>query len=175
GAHVHGGASRADYQPLLDTRRISIRDSTGLSRPKHCRPALSGLRLPWQEHTPGWVRKYGTGARRPLDRDVQRRAWRPRHGLDLSVRLGGAEAALAAADGAHGGDRRLRPDRAGGRFGRVRRPDHHRAARGRELGAEWPEEVDRQRHLRRSDDYLGARRRRQPGQRFRGREGYTWL
>ena len=50
--------------------------------------------------------------------------------------------------GSHGKDRFLRADRAGGRVWDRGRPNHHRAARRGRLGAQRPEEVDRQRHLR---------------------------
>src|SRR5215471_2634231 len=48
------------------------------------------------------LRRDGDGAGRSLDRHFLRRAQRSRNGLDLSRRLGGAKAALAAADGALG-------------------------------------------------------------------------
>ena len=48
--------------------------------------------------------------------DLLRRAQRPGDGLDLSRWIRGAEAEVAAADGAHGEDRLLRPHRAAGRF-----------------------------------------------------------
>ena len=90
---------------------------------------------------------------------VQRGAQRPGDGLDLSVRVGGAEAALAAGDGPDGEDRRVRADRAGRRVRRGGRPDHHRPPRRRRMGARRAEEVDRQRHLRRLHHHLGARHR----------------
>ena len=49
--------------------------------------------------------------------DVLRRPQRPGDGLDLPRRIGGAEAEVAAADGALGKDRLLRPDRAAGGSG----------------------------------------------------------
>ena len=54
--------------------------------------------------------------------------------------------------------------------GRVRRPDDDGEARGRHLGPQRPEAVDRQRALVRRLDHLGARRRRQPGQGLHRRE-----
>jgi len=61
-------------------------------------------------------------------------------------------------------------DRAAGRLGNGRRFDDHRQARRRHLGAERPEALDRQRHVVRRLDHLGARSRRQPGQGFHRRE-----
>ena len=78
---------------------------------------------------------------------------------DLALRLGGAEAGLAAADGRRRGDRLLRPDRARCRL-RPRRDAHHRQARGRRLGAQRHEDVDHERLARGRGGRLGAHRRR---------------
>ena len=102
--------------------------------------------------------------------DVLRRAQRPGDGLDLPRRIGGAEAEMAAADGALGKDRLLRPHRAAGGFGNQRRPDDDREARRRHLDSQRPEAVDRQRAVVRHLDHLGARSRRQPGQGLHRRE-----
>ena len=99
----------------------------------------------------------GDGARRPVVRDLLRRAHRPGDGLDLHRRIGRAEAEVAAADGALREDRLLRPDRAAGGFGRVRRPADDGEARGRHLGPQRREAVDRQRAVVRRLDHLGAR------------------
>ena len=56
------------------------------------------------------------GAHRPVVLDVHGRARRPGDGLDLHRRIGGAEAEVAAADGALRKDRLLRPHRAPGGF-----------------------------------------------------------
>ena len=61
------------------------------------------------------------------------------------LRLRGAEAALAAADGPAGEDRRVRADRARPRL-RLDRAGDHRPPRRRQLGARRAQEVDRQRH-----------------------------
>ena len=58
--------------------------------------------------------------------DLLWRAQRPGDGLDLSRWIGGAEAEMAAADGALRKDRLLRPDRAAGWFGSQRRSDRRR-------------------------------------------------
>ena len=107
---------------------------------------------------------------------VLRRAQRPGNGLDLPRRIGGAEAEVAAADGALGKDRLLWSHRAAGGFGNQRRHDDHREARGRHLGAQRPEALDRQRAVVRYLDHLGARSRRQPGQGLHRREqDYAWF
>ena len=112
----------------------------------------------------------GDGAHRSVDRDVLRRPQRPGDGLHLPRRIGRAEAEVAAADGPLGKDRLLRPDRAAGGLRGVRRPDDDGEARGRHLGPQRREAVDRQRALVRHLDHLGARRRRQPGQGLHRRE-----
>ena len=91
------------------------------------------------------LRRDGAGARRRFVLHLLRRAQRPGDGLDLSRRIGGAEAEVAAADGALGKDRLLRPHRAAGGFGNERRADHDRQARRRYLDSQRPEAVDRQR------------------------------
>ena len=78
-----------------------------------------GLRLRRRKPEAVRLRRDGDGARRRFVLHVLRRAQRPGDGLDLSRRIGGAEAEMAAADGALGKDRLLRPDRAAGR---VREP-----------------------------------------------------
>ena len=59
----------------------------------HRRVALPGLRLPGLQHDAARLRHDGNGARGLVDLDLLRRAYRPGDGLDLPVRLGGAEAA----------------------------------------------------------------------------------
>ena len=112
----------------------------------------------------------GDVAGRLVDRDLLRRPQRPGHGLDLRRGIGGAEAEVAAADGSLREDRLFRPDRAAGGLRSVRRPDDDGETRGRHLGLERPEEVDRQFALVRRLDHLGARRRRQSGQGLHRRE-----
>jgi len=97
----------------------------------------------------------GARPRRPLDRHVPRSPQWPGDGVDLTVRLRGAEATLAAGDGAFGRHRCLRADRtrhgsgvAGGLTTTARRSSQR-------LGAQRPEDVDRQRHLRRPHRDLG--------------------
>ena len=117
------------------------------------------------------LRRDGAGAGRCVRRDVLGRAYRPFGGLDLSVRRRGAEAALAAGHDALREDRLVRPDRAAGWLGDVGRDDDDLPARGRRLGSQRPEEMDRQRHLRRHQRDLGTRGGLEPGQGLRGREG----
>ena len=77
------------------------------------------------------------------------------------ARLGGAEAGVAAADGARRGDRLLRPHRARRRL-RPGRHAHARPPRRRRLGPQRHQDVDHQRHRRRRRGRLGAHRRRHP-------------
>ena len=76
-------------------------------------------------------------------------------GSIYAARIGGAKAEVAAADGSLREDRLLRPDRAAGGFRGIRRPDDDGETRGRYLGLERPEEVDRQLALVRRLDHLG--------------------
>jgi hypothetical protein len=68
----------------------------------------------------------GAGTRRRFVLYVLRRAQRAGNGFDLSRWIGGAETQMAAADGALGKDRLLRPHRAPGGVGNERRNDHDR-------------------------------------------------
>ena len=68
--------------------------------------------------------------------------------------------------------RRVRPHRADPRLG-LRRPGDLGPARGRHLGDQRREEVDRQRHHRRRRRGLGPRRGRRPGQGLPRREGHA--
>jgi acyl-CoA dehydrogenase-like protein len=72
-----------------------------------------------------------------------------------SVRQRGPKTALPAGDGALREDRRLRADRTRRRLGRFAGPDDNRPPRRRFVGSDRPEEMDRQRHLRRSHRHLG--------------------
>ena len=96
-------------------------------------------------------------------------------GTHPPLRLRGAEGTLAARDGPHGAHRRLRPDRAGLRFRRRPRPADDGPPGRRLLGAQRPEEVDRQRQLRRPGDHLGPGRGDRPGARLRRRAGHRGL
>jgi len=125
--------------------------------PEAGRPGLRRLWLRrWQPEAVR-LRRHGAGSRRRLVLHVLRRPQRSGDGLDLSRRIGGAEAEVAAADGALREDRLLRPDRAPGRLGDGRWPHDHGKARRRHLGAEWPEALDRQLALVRPVDHLGSR------------------
>ena len=106
-----------------------------------------------------------------VGRDFLGRAYRPFGGVDLPVRRRGAETALAACHDALREDRLVRADRTAGRLGDVGRNDDDLPARGRHMGPQRPEEMDRQRYLRRHQCDLGARRGLQPGQGLRRREG----
>ena len=116
-----------------------------------------GLWLRWRKPEAVRLPSDGVGSRRCVFLHLLRRTHRPGHGLDLSRRIGGAEAEVASADGALGKDRLLRPDRAAGGLGNQRRPYDDRQARGRHLDPQRPEAVDRQRDLVRRVDHLGAR------------------
>ncbi len=70
-------------------------------------------------------------------------------GTHPSLRLRRAEAAVAAGDEPLREDRRVRADRAARRLGRRRRHADHRAPRGRRVGAQRRQALDRQRHVRR--------------------------
>jgi alkylation response protein AidB-like acyl-CoA dehydrogenase len=61
----------------------------------------------------------------------------------FGVHNGLAKAEVAPADGPHGKDRLVRVDRTACWLGHRRRAPDHRQARGRHLGAERPEEMDR--------------------------------
>ena len=65
----------------------------------------------------------GDRTRRPVVRDLLRRACRPGDGLHLHRRIGRAEAKMAAADGALREDRLFRPHGAAGGLRRLRRSD----------------------------------------------------
>ena len=69
----------------------------------------------------------------------------------------------------------LRPDRAAGRLGDLWRNADDLPPRGRHLDPQRPEEMDRQRHLRRHQCDLGARGGVGPGQGLRRREGQSRL
>ena len=128
GPGVHGEVGRARHQPLLDQGGVPVRPDPGGS-PSSASPAspAPGLRLPRRRQPARRHDRAGAGPGRPVHRDVHGRARRPGDGLDLPVRVGGAEAALAAGHGPDGEDRRVRADRARRRLGRRRRPDHDRA------------------------------------------------
>ena len=86
--------------------------SRRLGRARHRRRGHRGLRLPRDE--PARVRPgaHGAAPRRRQPRHVPRRAGRTGDEVDRDARLRGAEAALAAADGAAREDRRVRAHRA---------------------------------------------------------------
>ncbi len=108
----------------------------------------------------------GNGALRRIDCNV---LWCPQwlgDGIHLSWRIRGTKTEEASANGALGKNRLLRPDRAPGGFGNLRRHDDDGKARRRYLGLEWPEKVNRQLSVVRHLGHLGTRPRRQPGQGF---------
>jgi hypothetical protein len=90
------------------------------------------------------------------------------------VRLRGAAAALAAADGHGRAPRRVRPHGAHPRL-RLRQPRDPGHPGGRRLGAQRGEEVDRQRLDGRDHRGVGPRGRGRPGQGFRGPAGERGL
>ena len=105
---------------------------------------------------------YGLDVHRARGRRLRRPQLRLGAGLardvrDLAVGLGGAEAALAAADARGRGDRLLRPDRAGRRL-RPRLDAHDGAARRLRLDPQRHEDVDHERHDRRRRGRLGPHR-----------------
>ena len=120
----------ADHQQVLVRRCVSVRAAAVLQGAAARRPGIRGLWLRRRKPEAVRLRRDGAGTRRRVVLHVLRRAQRPGDGLDLSRRIGGAEAEVAAADGALGKDRLLRPHRAAGRFGNQRRPDRRpRSAR----------------------------------------------
>ena len=137
GQGVHGEVGPAGHQPLLDPGGVPVRPGgAGLRQLGIAGQAVPGLRLPGRRQPARRHDRDGAGPGRPVHRDVLRRAQRPGHGVHLPVRLGGAEAALAARDGADGEDRRVRPHRARRRVRRRGRADHHRPA-GRRASGCW--------------------------------------
>ena len=135
-------------------------------------------------HAPRGLRHRGRKRRRVRPRVLGAGGRRLRHpqprvgaGLavdvrDLALGLGGAEAALAAADGHRRAARLLRAHRARCRI-RPRRHAHARAPRRRRLDPERRQDVDHERLRRRRRRRVGADRRRHP--RVPGREGHEGL
>src|SRR6185503_17442798 len=87
------------------------------------RPRIRRLRLRRRQPEAVRLRRHGAGTRRRFVLHLLGRPQRPGDGLDLSRRVGGAEAEVAAADGALREDRLLRPHRAAGGFGNKPRCD----------------------------------------------------
>jgi len=170
GADLHGDEGPADHQQVLVRRCLSLRAAAVFQGAADRRPGLRRLWLRRRQPEAVRLRRHGAGPRRRLFLHVLRRPQRSGDGLDLSRRFGGAEAEMAAADGALREDRLLRPDRTPGRLGNGRWADDHGQARRRHLGAQRPEALDRQRHVVRRLDHLGPRCRRQPGQGLHRRE-----
>ena len=133
-----------------------------------------GLRLPADGSAVRRPDPHGAEPRRRQPRHVPRRAGRAGHALDRHARLRGAEAAVAAADGAAGQARCVRAHRAGPRLGLGRAGDL-RPPRRRVLRDQRPQEVDRQRHHRRRRRGVGAGRCRRAGQGLPGGEGHPRL
>ena len=79
---------------------------------RHRRGRHRGLRLPADEPDRRRSDPHGAQPRRRQRRHLPRRALRAGHALDRDARLRGAEAAVAAADGPAGEDRRVRAHRA---------------------------------------------------------------
>ena len=123
GADLHGDEGPADHQQVLVRRCVSLRAAAVVQAIAARRPGLRRLWLRRRQPEAVRLRRHGDGSRRCFVLHLLRRAQRPGHGLDLSRRLGGAEAEVAAADGALREDRLLRPDRAAGRLGNGRRHD----------------------------------------------------
>src|SRR5262249_13838775 len=165
-----GNKGRTDQQHVLGRRRIPVRTVAVDQGTEHRRPRYHGIWLRWRKPVAGRPRWDGDVAVRSLNRDVLRRPWRPGDGFDRPRWIGGAETDVAAAAGAPGQDRLLRPDRATGGLGDRRRAHDDGEARGRYVGPQRPEAVDWQRAVVRYLDHLGARRRRQPGQGLHRRE-----
>jgi hypothetical protein len=150
-------SSPADHQQVLVRRCVSVRAAAVIQGAGPRRPRIRGLRLRRRKSEAVRLRRAGAGARRRFYLHLLRRSQRSRHGLDLSRRIGGAEAEVAAADGALGKDRLLRAHRAPGGFGNKRRDDHDRQTRRGHLDSQRPETMDRQRAMVRCFDHLGAR------------------
>ena len=145
----------------------------GLARARHRRAAVRrATAAPGSSTLLDGMVAMELGPHRPVDRHLLRRPQRAGDGLDLPVRLRGAEASA--------GCRRWRGMEQIGAFGLTEPDVGSGVARGlattaRRDGDGWvldgAQEVDRQRQLRRPRRDLGPRRRRRPGQGLRGRGG----
>ncbi|CAA9276502.1 MAG: Glutaryl-CoA dehydrogenase, partial [uncultured Blastococcus sp.] len=172
GPGLHGHRGPADHQRVLDAGGVPAPDHPGAGRAGHRRHPVLRARVPGQVGPARRHDRHGAVAGGPVGLHLHGRARRPRHGLDAPLRLRGAEGALASGHGPDGADRRLRAHRA--RLGLRRRPRaaHDRAPGRRRLGPQRPEEVDRQRQLRRPGHHLGAGRRHPARARVRRRAGH---
>ena len=123
GAHLHGDQGPADHQQVLVRRCVSVRAAAVIQGAGPRRAGIRGLWMRRRKPEAVRLRRHGDGAHRRFVLHLLGRAQRPGDGLDLSRRIGGAEAEVAAADGALREDRLLRPHRAAGGFGNKRRHD----------------------------------------------------
>src|SRR5262245_22016959 len=105
-----GGA--AGDSRALGTRRAAARPGPAARGAGAGRRWDRRLWLPADEHRRGWLDSDGAEPRRRQPRGAARRPGGTGDALDRDVRQRGAEAALAAADGADGEPGRVRADRA---------------------------------------------------------------
>ena len=170
-APVRLGADHAVRRRVVRARRAARRAHPRAREARPVRDAPRGLRPARGELGHVW-------ARLPGARGGRRRHPQPRLGAglaldvrDLALGLGGAEAALAAADARRREDRLLRADRAG-RGLRSRLDAHDGEARRLRLDPQRREDVDHERLDRGRRDRLGAHRGRRD-QRLPRREGHA--
>ena len=119
-ARVLRARGHAGGEPLLGGRGVPVRADPEDGRAEPRRRHDRGLRLPRHELGRGRPGGPGVGALGRQRRHVLRRPLVPGDADDRHARLGGAEAALAAGDGADREGRRVRPHRAAPRV-RLRR------------------------------------------------------
>ena len=166
---ARGARSGARASSTRASARASPTGSTAASsRPSWCPSSaswacsgmtLDGLRMPRPQRRrvrPRGARARGRRLRHP---HVRVGAGLARDGLDPPLGNRGAEAGVAAADGARRGDRLLRPHRAGCRLRPVEHEDV-RPPRRRRLDPHRLEALDRARHHRAARGGVGADRRR---------------
>ena len=174
-----GRSWTTEVQPIINeywTRAKTPRHLIpGMAELGHRRHPVLRLRLPGEVDAARRHDRHGALPGRPVDLHVHGRPRRAGDGHDLPLRLRGAEGALAAGHGADGADRRVRPHRARLRLRRRPRAADDGPPGRRHLGAQRPEEVDRQRQLRRPGHHLGAGRGDRAGARLRRREGHRGL
>ena len=170
GARVHGDQGRADHHEVLGRGRLSLRAAAGLQGAEHRRPCDAGLRLPGGSLAllgfvqmeiaridPSIATFFGVhnglamGSIYLGGSEEQKQKWLPPMARFEKIGCFGLTEPLVGS-GTSGG---LTDDG---------------EARGRHLGPQRREEMDRQCALVRRLDHLGARRRRQPGQGLHRRE-----
>ena len=174
-ARLYGVRGRSPDRGLLGARQVSPRDRAEDRRARYWRRRIRRIRRRRRQHAPQRLRLHGACARRRLDRDFLGRPHRAFRRIDLPVRGRGAETTLAAVHDAFRKDRLVRPDGTARRFGDRRRNDDDLPSRGRRLGPERREKVDRQRDLRRHQCHLGPRREVRRREGVRRRQGQSRL